>query len=142
MTPKSSLPVFLVALSLSCGGSRPQPQGQSVEDKREAAYRANNRGVALLEQFAYDPAGEAFRQALQLDPSLRLAQINLPIALFYAGRIQEAEAAASAARAAYPEALQPSYLLGLTARAQIVSKMQPVRLVASSSSIRTMWAPR
>jgi Tfp pilus assembly protein PilF len=116
---QSSLLLLLaVALSLSCGGPAPQPETQSAEDRREAAYRANNRGVALLEQFAYEQAVDAFREAVQIDPSLRLVRINLPIALYYASRTQEAQTAATAARAEYPDAPQPPYLLGLIARAQ------------------------
>ena len=37
---------------------------------REDAYRANNLGVALLEQFKHKEAADAFRRALQLDPGL------------------------------------------------------------------------
>src|SRR6185436_18605536 len=53
---------------------------------------------------------------LALGPGLRAARINLPIALFYANKNQDAEAAAAAARDAYPDAPQPLYLLGLIAR--------------------------
>src|SRR5687767_15835620 len=49
---------------------------------REAAYRANNLGVALLEQFKHREGGEAFRRALALDTKLALARTNLAIALF------------------------------------------------------------
>src|SRR6476660_2780595 len=49
---------------------------------REDAYRANNIGVALLEQFKHKEAAEAFRNALKIDPKLKLARINLSIALF------------------------------------------------------------
>ncbi|MBI2188504.1 MAG: VCBS repeat-containing protein [Acidobacteria bacterium] len=91
---------------------------QNPDDRREAAYRANNRGVALLEQFAYDPAVQAFQEALTLDPELRLAHINLPIALFYAGAIDDAAREAAAARQRYPDAPQPPYLIGLIARSR------------------------
>ncbi|MBI3047710.1 MAG: VCBS repeat-containing protein [Acidobacteria bacterium] len=91
---------------------------QTPDERREAAYRANNRGVALLEQFAYDPAVQAFQEALTLDPDLRLAHINLAIALFYAGAVDEAVRQAAAARQRYPDALQPPYLVGLIARSR------------------------
>ena len=106
---------FVIALSCiaGCGGRTEGP----TADQREAAYRANNRGVAMLEQFAYDRAVDAFQQALTADPMLRLARINLPIALFYAGRTEDARTRAEAARMAYPDAPQPVYMLGLIARA-------------------------
>src|SRR5919206_716389 len=49
---------------------------------REDAYRVNNLGVALLEQFKPKEAAEQFRRALRLDPRLALARINLAVALF------------------------------------------------------------
>jgi tetratricopeptide (TPR) repeat protein len=85
---------------------------------REEAYRANNLGVALLEQFKYQEGAEQFRRALALDSRLAAARINLAVALFnipdLAGAQKEAEAAAAVA----PDAPQPHYLLGLIARQQ------------------------
>ena len=49
---------------------------------REEAYRANNLGVALLEQFKYKEAAEEFRRALKINPQLQAAQVNLAIALY------------------------------------------------------------
>ncbi len=90
----------------------------SAADAREQAYRANNLGVALLEQFKYREGAEEFRRALRLDPRLALARINLAIALYNlpdpAGAESEARAAASAA----PDAPQPQYILGLVAKSQ------------------------
>lgn len=91
---------------------------RTPDERREAAYRANNRGVALLEQFAYDSAVQAFEEALTLDPDLRLAHINLPIALFYAGAVDEAARRAATARERYPDTPQPPYLVGLIARSR------------------------
>src|SRR5262249_18728739 len=50
---------------------------------REDAYRANNRGVAMLEQLNSAAAAEEFRRARRLAPALTLPRINLAIALFY-----------------------------------------------------------
>src|SRR5215208_3915434 len=63
---------------------RPQPQGAPVGEgaSREDAYRANNIGVALLEQFKYKEAADQFQRALKLDPSLTLARVNLGIAFY------------------------------------------------------------
>src|SRR6266545_4396066 len=56
---------------------------QSAFDKREAAYRANNIGVALLEQYKAKEAVDSFTRALAIKPDLLIARINLAIALYY-----------------------------------------------------------
>ncbi|HEX8738194.1 MAG TPA: FG-GAP-like repeat-containing protein [Pyrinomonadaceae bacterium] len=85
---------------------------------REEAYRANNRGVAQLEQFNYKEAANEFRKALTLDAQMKIAQINLAIALFNQQDIDAARQAAEKAAAIAPERPQPAYLLGLIARNQ------------------------
>jgi tetratricopeptide (TPR) repeat protein len=85
---------------------------------REAAYRANNLGVALLEQFKHREGAEQFERALKLDPALALARINLAIALY---NVPDAEAAArEAARSLTlaPDAPQALYILALVARSR------------------------
>jgi Tfp pilus assembly protein PilF len=89
---------------------------QSIADKREAAYRANNVGVALLEQYKPKDAAEQFQRALALVPDLQLAQINLGIALYYVPDAEGAKRAAEKALARDAKAPQPHYLLGLIAR--------------------------
>jgi Tfp pilus assembly protein PilF len=89
---------------------------QSVTDKRENAYRANNLGVALLEQYKPKEAAESFQRALAIDPDLPLAQINLGIALYYIPDPEGAKRAAEKALAHDPRAPQPHYILGLIAR--------------------------
>jgi tetratricopeptide (TPR) repeat protein len=91
---------------------------QSKPNAREDAYRANNLGVALLEQFKHKEAADAFRRALQLDPSLVTARINLGIALFNVPDLPAAQKELQAAIAAAPAAPQPHYLLGLAAKTQ------------------------
>ncbi|HET7220761.1 MAG TPA: FG-GAP-like repeat-containing protein, partial [Vicinamibacterales bacterium] len=83
----------------------------------EAAYRANNIGVAYLEQYNFESATAAFRRALEQDPSLGLARLNLGIALFYAGQTDAAVAELERARTALPDRPHPDYVLGLIARA-------------------------
>src|SRR5947207_892829 len=61
--------------------ARARQRTPAAADTREGAYRANNLGVALLEQFKYKEGAEEFRRALRLDPKLALARINLAIAL-------------------------------------------------------------
>ncbi|HWP52484.1 MAG TPA: FG-GAP-like repeat-containing protein [Pyrinomonadaceae bacterium] len=89
---------------------------QNNFDKREAAYRANNLGVALLEQYKPKEAAESFERSLGIDPDLRLAQINLCIALYYLPDPDAARLAAGKALTNNPYAPQPHYILGLIAR--------------------------
>jgi tetratricopeptide (TPR) repeat protein len=90
---------------------------QSVTDKREAAYRANNIGVALLEQYKPKEAADSFQRALAIDPDLQLAQINLCIALYYIPDPESAKHVAEKALTHSPNAAQAHYILGLIARA-------------------------
>ena len=85
---------------------------------REEAYRENNRGVALLEQYNHKDAAEAFRRALKIDPASRVAMVNLAIALYNIPDAEAAAVAAQAAAAAAPDLPQPAYIAGLIAKAQ------------------------
>ncbi len=94
-------------------------QAPTAEAKaREDAYRANNLGVALLEQFKHKEGADEFRRALSLDPKLTLARINLAIALYNVPNLVASQKEAEAAAAAAPDAPQPHYILGLIARQQ------------------------
>lgn len=106
-----------LALVAACSAPPPRPAGPSRET-RERAYRANNAGVALLEQLKYPEAAAAFRQALGIDPTLAIAHLNLSLALMYDQNMDEALKEATDAAARMPEAPQPAYVLGLVARAQ------------------------
>jgi tetratricopeptide (TPR) repeat protein len=116
--------VFVPALALAAAafqGRRAetaQPSPQPAARSREEAYRANNLGVALLEQFKHKEGAEQFRRALAIDPRLTLARINLAIALFNVPDLAAAEKEATAAAALAPGAPQPAYVLGLIARQQ------------------------
>jgi Tfp pilus assembly protein PilF len=92
--------------------------GQTAPGVREDAYRANNVGVALLEQYNHADAVKSFQRALELDPSLTLAKVNLAIAQFYVPDIAAATAAANEAVKAAPDAPQPHYILGLIAKSE------------------------
>ena len=111
---------LLLALALtSCFVTAAHLQNdQSKANAREDAYRANNLGVALLEQFKHKDAADAFRRALQLDPGLMVARINLGIALFNIPDLPAAQKELQTAIAAAPSAPQPHYLLGLAAKTQ------------------------
>src|SRR5216684_1005777 len=91
---------------------------QSAFEKSEAAYRANNIGVALLEQYKAKDAVESFTRALEIKPDLLIARINLSIALYYLPDADGAKREADKALAQDPNAPQPHYILGLIARAQ------------------------
>jgi Tfp pilus assembly protein PilF len=47
----------------------------------EGAYAANMRGIGHMEQFHYDLAAEAFREAVEKYPEWTVARVNLAIAL-------------------------------------------------------------
>ena len=85
---------------------------------REDAFRANNLGVALLEQYKHEEAVAEFQRALQLNPDFPLAKINLAIALFNAQKLPEAKNAVIAALADSPNSLQAFYIRGLIARTE------------------------
>ena len=95
-----------------------QTDAQKAASMREDAYRANNLGVALLEQYKYKEGAEAFTRALQLDPKLQLARINLSIALYNVPDLVGARREAEKAIASNQEAPQPHYILGLIAKSQ------------------------
>ena len=67
---RSSLVTVLAAVAvLWLGDAAGGGQTRSAREIREDAYRANNLGVALLEQFKFEESAAAFREALRLDPS-------------------------------------------------------------------------
>ena len=104
---------LVVVQPFSAARQAPSPPPASAEE----AWRSNNVGVAYLEQFKPDEAARNFRRALELDPSLSLARINLAIALFYVPDLPEALKAAEAAADIAPGAPQPPFILGLIAKA-------------------------
>ena len=84
---------------------------------RESAYRSNNIGVAYLEQYNFEAATASFRSAVEQDPTLALARLNLGIALFYAGQADAAVVELERARQAITDRPHADYVLGLIARA-------------------------
>ncbi|MEW6126040.1 MAG: FG-GAP-like repeat-containing protein [Acidobacteriota bacterium] len=85
---------------------------------REDAYRANNLGVALLEQFKHKEASEEFRRALKINPQLYAARINLAIALYNVPDVEGALTEIKAAAEVAPDAPQVQFMFGLIARNQ------------------------
>jgi len=82
----------------------------------DEAYRANNLGVALLEQFKFDEATAAFRQALRREPNLGIAHLNLSIALLQNADFTAARGEAETADRLMPGTPHPPYVLALIAR--------------------------
>ncbi|HLR06334.1 MAG TPA: tetratricopeptide repeat protein, partial [Pyrinomonadaceae bacterium] len=130
---KSPLAFILLALFLSLAIAGPTliessaamswPQAaaaskQSAFEKTEAAYRANNIGVALLEQYKAKDAVESFARALEIKPDLLVARTNLSIALYYLPDADGAKREAEKALNRDANAPQPHYILGLIARSQ------------------------
>lgn len=109
--------VLIAVLSLPCG-QLSSGTTQTAFQKTEAAYRANNIGVALLEQYKAREAVDSFRRALAIKPDLPLARINLAIALYYLPDAEGAKREAEKALTLKPDAPHPHYILGLIARAQ------------------------
>ena len=107
------LAVATVILATACGRGGAQPN-----ETRERAYRQNNVGVALLEQFKYQEAAAAFRQALEIDSSIAIAHLNLGLALLYVPDLPGAAREIGEADRLLPGAPQPPYVLGLIARAE------------------------
>ncbi|HEX8708157.1 MAG TPA: FG-GAP-like repeat-containing protein [Pyrinomonadaceae bacterium] len=98
--------------------ARPGQGAAAALAAREDAYRANNLGVALLEQFKHKEGAASFSRALQLDPKLVIARINLGIALFNVPDLAAAQREAEKAAALDANAPQPHYILGLIAKSQ------------------------
>jgi tetratricopeptide (TPR) repeat protein len=115
-----SLLGLFVGAFVFAGGSSAHRQTQTPPppSAREDAYRANNIGVALLEQFKHKEGAESFRNALKIDPKLTLARINLSIALFNVPDLPAAQREAQNAAVLAPAAPQPQYILGLIAKVQ------------------------
>ena len=113
----STLFVSALFLAGASWAHRQTPAGPPASS-REQAYRANNIGVALLEQFKHKEGADAFRNALKIDPKLNLARINLSIALFNLPDLPGAQREAQAAATVSPEVPQPYYIIGLIAKLQ------------------------
>src|SRR5947199_1974840 len=110
-----------ILIESAAATSSPQARAfsaQSAFEKREAAYRANNLGVAMLEQYKVKDAVAYFTRALEIKSDLLLARINLSIALYYLPDADGAKREAEKALIQNQNSPQPHYLLGLIGRAQ------------------------
>ena len=92
--------------------------GQRAGAVTDEAMRRNNLGVALMDAGTRDPkyTAEAVREfdaALSIAPQYAIAQVNLGVALYYAGETQRATRVLEQVIAARPDSLQAQYVLGL-----------------------------
>ncbi len=90
----------------------------SPRDVRERAWRANNIGVAYLEQFNHAKAATQFEEALTIDGTFTPARVNLAIARLYEPDIPAALKAATAAAAQPGAPPHVDFVLGLIARTE------------------------
>ncbi|MDZ7749285.1 MAG: FG-GAP-like repeat-containing protein [Halofilum sp. (in: g-proteobacteria)] len=102
----------IVAACLALAGcwSAPEPDSEAV--------RGNNRGVALMGQYEYDRAREAFSDLLERHPGWTPVRLNLAVALLNRQLEGDEERALTIARDVLetdPENLRARYIIGLLA---------------------------
>jgi tetratricopeptide (TPR) repeat protein len=84
------------AVEVAVAGLDGKPQALSTPSEapalspRQAAQRANDRGLQLYRERRYDEAEAAFKESLQLQPQFALAANNLGFVLYRRGRFTEA----------------------------------------------------
>ena len=105
----------LTSVGLGTSGSEPVEAGKLPPARTPTAPTTSASRASNSTDF---PAAiAAFRRALEIDPALALARLNLGIALFYGGEPEAARKELEAAKTALPDRPQPDYVLGLIARA-------------------------
>ena len=114
---KALLTGAAVCIALFVGTLPQAPSSRSSVARREDAYRQNNLGVAHLEQYDYSGAAAAFGRALEVQPDLAMARLNLAIALLYDTQLEPAGREARAAAAQLSTVANVPFVLGLIARA-------------------------
>jgi Flp pilus assembly protein TadD len=115
-----AISVALVSTTADQGDNRTPAQQRAAghsAGQLEAAYQANNIGVAHLEQFDYATAEPKFREALKMAPDLAIARVNLALALIYSGRFDDAIEEARQAVRLLPDTPQAHFVLGLATKA-------------------------
>jgi Tfp pilus assembly protein PilF len=101
----------LLLLSLGLAGIS---NGKALAADSVAAARANNTGVALMNQQLMEKALAKFEEARKLDPSSAIPALNQGIALLYLRKLPEAEEALKKAGSIDPNNVRVWYSLGLT----------------------------
>jgi Tfp pilus assembly protein PilF len=85
-----------------------------AREKREALYRLNNIGVALMEQFKHEDAIREFKKILATDPGFVTARINLALAYYFLNDSRNAVSEAREALKISPSSPHANYVLGAT----------------------------
>ena len=110
LTGLISMAFGLIGLSRKVESAQGAPE--EARAKREELYRANNLGVALMEQYKHEEAVNKFREALARDPSFTIGRINLALALYFLNDGKSATAEALEALKLAPKSPQALYVLG------------------------------
>ena len=108
---------------------------------REDAYRANNLGVARLEQYDYDAAARRFARRSSISPISRSRASTWRSRCFYAATCRTRAARRAAAAARLPPAPQPPFVLGLIARRPRTAPTEAVAAFARVLAARSRATP-
>jgi len=106
----------VVALTVLVGRGAQAPARPAESTAAPDAIRANNLGVASMNQQRFEQALEHFEQAAKLDPSFPVARVNQAIALLNLQRHEEARALLEQAAEQDPDDPRAWYNLGLLQR--------------------------
>jgi tetratricopeptide (TPR) repeat protein len=101
----------------------------SGQEEREALYRLNNQGVALMEQYQHEAAVEKFSQALAADGNFVIGRVNLALAYYFLNDGKRAMVEAKRALERAPKSPQALYVLGAAAKKE---RLYPEALAAFS----------
>ncbi len=120
VTPAKSLPPSAEVQTSPAGGpaGAPSAPGASLDPQTAAAaLAAFNRGAALLEQYQYEPASQAFEKVLQIVPHWTAAEFNLALAYYNmegkGGSLEKARALCETILAREPDHRWANFLLGM-----------------------------
>ena len=117
--PVCVLQIIILFMAIFCPKLSAQKNIRGNEFiKTENAYRANNLGVGLLEQFKFEQAEKEFRRSLEIKPDFGLGKINLAIALFNLKKFDEAKRVAEEYLKTEPHSAHTLYILGLINRTE------------------------
>ncbi len=116
---KLGLTTLALTIPILAGWTAGAPATGAVEDpSTQKLVRANNLGVALMEQLKFEEAAAEFEKNTRLNSSFAPAWVNLGIAHFYRQDYAAAEKAFRQALKIDPKQVHSHYMLGLIYRNQ------------------------